>query len=127
MGKGISVIVGGAEGGDGQEVPVYRAPRTLLCSSCGATIGEGTLFTRRALAGSGLRVAARCRECAPFVPRDDGEKGRRRSPLLESLLASETGSESVVEHRQFEQRAESVGKRLGPALRFRAGKRDPDR
>jgi len=127
MGKGISVIVGRAEGGDGQEVPVYRALRTLLCSSCGATIGECTFFTRRALAASGLRVAAQCRECAPFVPREGGEEGRQRSPLLESLLAPETGSEIVVERRQSEQRAESVGKRLGPALRFRAGKRDPDR
>lgn len=127
MGKGISVIVGSAEGGGGKEVPVYRALRTLLCSSCGATIGEGALFTRRALVGGGLRVAAQCRECAPFVPRDDGEKGRQRSPLLESLLAPETGGEIVVEHRQSEQRAESLRKRLGPALRFRAGKRDPGR
>jgi hypothetical protein len=127
MSKGISVIVGRAEGGDGQDVPVYRALRTLLCSSCAATIGEGALFTRRALAGTGLRVAAECRECAPFVARDEGGKGRERSPLLESLLASETGSEIEVEQGQVEQRAESVRKRLGPALRFRAGKRGPGR
>ena len=126
MGKGISVIVGRAESGDGLEVPIYRALRILLCSSCGATIGEGTLFTRRTLAGSGLRVAAQCRECAPFVPRDDGEKGRQRSPLLESLLAPETVSENEIEQRQLEQ-AQRREERLCPALRFRGVKRRPDR
>ncbi|MBA3243087.1 MAG: hypothetical protein H0T60_17855 [Acidobacteria bacterium] len=127
MGKGISVIVGRAESGDGPVVPIYRALRTLLCSSCGATIGEGALFTRRALAGSGLRVAAQCRECTPFIARDDGGAGRQRSPLLESLFAPEPESESEPEHRQVEHIAESVRKRLGPALRFRTGKRGPDR
>lgn len=47
MRKGISVMAGGAESGDGREVPLYRALRSLLCSSCGSAIGEGTLFTRR--------------------------------------------------------------------------------
>ena len=75
--KGISVIVGKAEAADGSEAPVYRALRTLLCSSCGAAIGEGTLFTRRALADGGLRVAARCRECAPFTLRE----GMRRDDV----------------------------------------------
>jgi hypothetical protein len=127
MGKGISVIVCQAESSDGQEVPIYRALRTLLCSSCGATIGEGALFTRRALSGGGLRVAAQCRECAPFIARDDGEQARRqRSSLLESLLAPEPESETEIEHRQFEHIAESVRKRLGPALRFRA-KQGPER
>jgi hypothetical protein len=127
MVKGISVIVGRAESGDGAEVPVYRALRTLLCSSCGATIGEGTLFSRRALGTGGLRVAAQCRECAPFVPRDDGEKERRRSPLLESLLAPEPESGAEIEPRLMEYVTAEVRKRLGPALRYRAGKKGTER
>ena len=85
MGKGLSVIVGKAESGDGSKAPVYRALRPLLCSSCGAAIGEGTFFTRRALAGGGLRVASRRSECAPFTWGDEGAKGRHRSPLLDHL------------------------------------------
>jgi hypothetical protein len=127
MGKGISVIVGVAEGGDGREVPVYRALRTLLCSSCGTTIGEGALFTRRALPGGGLRVAAECRECAPFVAHDEGGKGRQRSPLLESLLAPEPEGGTEKEPRRVGQAEEAVRKRLGPALRYRAGKKVSDR
>jgi hypothetical protein len=127
MSKGISVIVCRAESGDGREVPVYRALRALRCSSCGATIGEGALFTRRALPDGRLRVAAECRECAPFVARGKDGKGQRRSPLLESLLGPEPAGETVLEHRPVDQRAEPVRKRLGPALRFRAGRRGPDR
>jgi hypothetical protein len=95
MVKGISVIVGEANAGDGSEVPVYRALRPLVCSSCGAAIGEGTLFTRRALADGGLRVAAQCMECAPFTWREGGGKARSRSPLLESLFAPQAGREHV--------------------------------
>jgi hypothetical protein len=121
MVKGISVIVGDADGKDGARAPVYRALRPLLCSSCGADIGEGTLFTRRALADGGLRVAAQCGECAPFTWRDGGEKERRRSPLLESLFTPRAEGE----HRSRERgpAAESVKERLGPALRYRAGKK----
>ena len=125
MVKGISVIVGEADGGDGAGVPVYRALRPLLCSSCGAAIGEGTLFTRRATADGGLRLAAQCRECAPFTWDDAGGEGRPRSPLLDSLFTPQTEGE----HRRREpgQAAESVKERLGPALRYRAGKKDSGR
>lgn len=121
MAKGISVIVGKAFAADGSEAPVYRALRPLLCSSCGAAIREGSLFTRRALADGGLRVAARCRECAPFTLREGDEEGRRRSPLLESLFAPRAEGEAV--RREPGRAAESVRERLGPALRYRAGKK----
>jgi len=120
MVKGISFIVGEATAGDGAGVPIYRALRLLLCSSCGAAIGEGTLFTRRALDGSGLRVAAQCRECAPFTWRDGVERGPR-SPLLESLLIPQAEGERG--RREPGRAAESVKERLGPALRYRAGKK----
>jgi hypothetical protein len=125
MVKGISVIVGEADGSDGAGVPIYRALRPLLCSSCGASIGEGTLFTRRALADSGLRVAAQCRECAPFTLRDAGGKGHPRSPLLESLLIPQ--AERECGRGEQKRAAESVKERLGPALRYRAGKKDAGR
>lgn len=125
MAKGISVIVGEADTGDGAVVPVYRALRPLLCSSCGAAIGEGTLFTRRALADSGLRIAARCKECVPFTWRAGGGEGYHRSPLLESLLTPQAGRERG--RREPAEAAESVKKRLGPALRYRAGKKGAGR
>jgi hypothetical protein len=127
MGKGISVIVGRAAGPDGPEVPVYRALRDLLCSSCGSTIGEGALFTRRPLAGAGLRVAAQCRECAPFEQREgereDGGKRHRHSPLMASLMAPETEGHASPESIHHGRVADDVMKRLGPALRYRSGKR----
>jgi len=121
MGKGISAIVGRAAGGDGREVPVYRALRDLLCSSCGSTIGEDALFTRRPLAGAGVRVAARCRECAPFELREDGGNGPR-SPLMESLLAPVTDDNAAPKPANRDRVTEGVMKRLGPALRYRSGK-----
>lgn len=121
MVKGISVIVGEADGGDGARVPVYRALRALLCSSCGVAIGEGTLFTRRATADDRLRLAAQCKECTPFIWDDAGGGKRPRSPLLDSLFTSQTGRERAG--REPGQAAESVKERLGPALRYRAGKK----
>lgn len=121
MGKGISVLVGMAAGRDGPEVPVYRALRDLLCSSCGSTIGEGALFTRRPLAGAGMRVAAECRECAPFELREDGANGPR-SPLMESLLAPVADDNAVPKPVKPERVTEEVMKRLGPALRYRSVK-----
>jgi hypothetical protein len=126
MGKGISVIVCRAAGNNGREVPVYRALRELLCSSCGSTIGEGALFTRRPLAGVGLRVAAQCRECAPFEPCEEGGHGPR-SPLMESLLAPVTGDDAVPGSTNPGRVTEEVMKRLGPALRYRSGKPGADR
>jgi hypothetical protein len=121
MGKGISVIGGRAAGRDDPEVPVYRALRDLLCSSCGSTIGESALFTRRPLAGAGLRVAAQCRECAPFELREDGGNGQR-SPLMESLLAPVNDDNAVPNPPNPDRVTEEVMKRLGPALRYRSGK-----
>lgn len=122
MRKGISVIVGRAESGEGTEVPVYRALRDLLCSSCGSMISEGTLFTRRPLAAGKLRVAAQCRKCMPFTSRAGDEKGSPRSALLESLLTPEPAGDGVRESCHAEN-AEAVRKRLGPALQYRAGKK----
>lgn len=124
MGKGISVIVGRAAGRGGQEVPVYRALRELLCSSCDSAIGEGALFTRRPVAGAGLRVAAQCSECVPFVTSDDDGAGPRRSPLTESLLAPASESTAGTSRGEAGRAAEEVAKRLGPALRYRSGKHD---
>ena len=125
MVKGISVIVGEADGKAGVGVPVYQALRPLLCSSCGVAIGEGTFFTRRPIVDSDLRVAAQCKECVPFTWHDGGGEGRPRSPLLESLFVSQAGRE----HRRREsgQAVESLKERLGPALRYRAGKKDSGR
>jgi hypothetical protein len=47
MAKGISEIVGEAGGAGGSRVAVYRALRQLFCATCGGTIREGELFTRR--------------------------------------------------------------------------------
>jgi hypothetical protein len=127
MGKGISVIVGRAVGCDGQEVPVYRALRDLLCSTCGSSIGEGTLFTRRPFGGAGLRVAARCRECVPFALLGDGGEGHRRSPLMKSLLAPVTEDDALPGSLKSGRSAEEVMTRLGPALRYRSGKRGAGR
>lgn len=123
--KGISVIVGEADSREGPRVPVYRALRPLLCSLCDAAINEGALFTRRPLADSGLRVAAQCKECAPFTWHDGGGEGCRRSPLLESLLTPQAGTER--EQRESGQAAKLVEKRLGPALRYRAGNKGAGR
>lgn len=127
MGKGISVIVGRAEGGDGQGTPVYRALRDLLCSSCGSAIAEGALFTRRPVAGAGLRVAAQCRECAPFEQREDGGKGQGRSPLMKSLLTPAAEDKAVPGLTNPGRVTEGVMKRLGPALQYRSGKRGKGR
>lgn len=122
MGKGISIIGGGAMSGDGTEVPVYRALRDLLCSSCSATIGEGTLFTRRAVATGKLRVAAQCRNCMPFTSRSGERKGSPRSALLESLFTPEPAGDRATDSCHAEN-ADAVRKRLGPALQYRAGKK----
>jgi hypothetical protein len=122
MAKGISEIVGEADGTDGSRVTVYRALRQLFCAACGGTIGEGDLFTRRAFPGQGLRILPRCRGCAPFIPRD---AVRGKSALIESLLtptASEAKPEAGSPARR-EELVEAVMKRLGPALsRARKGK-----
>ncbi|HEX7318560.1 MAG TPA: hypothetical protein VF297_31925 [Pyrinomonadaceae bacterium] len=88
MAKGISEIVGEADGAGGSGVTVYRALRQLFCAACGATIREGDLFTRRALSGQGLRILPRCSGCEPFTP--PGAAGAR-SALIEALLTPPAG------------------------------------
>lgn len=114
--KGISEIVGTADGVGKSGVMVYRALRLLFCARCGSEIKEGDLFTRRTLAGGGLRILPQCHECAPFTSRSGT---RDRSTLIESLLAPST-EEVLVRgrnHEQPEKTAEAVERRLGPALR----------
>ena len=120
MVKGISVIEGRARREDGAEVIVYRALRELLCSACGAVIREGTHFTRRVSAASGLNLAAHCRKCVPFEPEPEADKGRR-SKLMESFFSVQPpdNPEAV---RPDAGANEAMLKRLGPALRRRAGK-----
>jgi hypothetical protein len=122
MAKGISEIVGEADGAGGSGVTVYRALRQLFCAACGGTIREGDLFTRRALRGQGLRILPRCRGCVPFTPRDTA---RGKSALIESLLTPPAGEAEPDAGRptRREEHVEAVMKRLGPALsRARKGK-----
>src|SRR5687767_1566399 len=116
MKKGISEIVGLAECVGKSSVTVYRALRSLMCAKCGALLDEGTLFTRRTLAGQGLRILPQCQKCAPFTVRAGASK---RSALIESLLASSTEERFVKVRKsgQQEKIAEAVEQRLGPALR----------
>lgn len=116
MKKSISEIVGTADSLGKSRVTVYRALRLLFCARCGAEIKEGEIFTRRTLAGCGLRIMPQCQGCAPFTLRS-GTRGR--SALIESLLAPST-EEALVrvrKHEQPEKTAEAVEQRLGPALR----------
>lgn len=122
MAKGISEIVGEADGADGSRVTLYHALRQLFCAACGGTIREDSLFTRRALSGQGLRILPRCRDCEPFTP--PGDAGGK-SALIESLLtppAAEAKPEPGSPARRKEL-VEAVMRRLGPALsRARKGK-----
>src|SRR5438045_1924915 len=86
MAKGISEIVGLAEGAGESRVTVYRALKILLCARCSETISEGELFTRRSLYGRGLRILPQCQKCVPFDIRVADERERRQSVFLESLL-----------------------------------------
>ena len=111
--KAVSEIVGRAELAGGRSAEVYRALRTLLCATCGAEIGEGTLFTRRKVKGIGVRIMPQCRKCAPFSFAEGG--GKKESDLLRSLLAA---PEKTPEPQAAEKNLkEEVARRLGPALR----------
>lgn len=124
MDKGISEIVGGGRLASGGSVQVYRALRSLLCSTCGVEIAEGALFTRRTVKGIGVSIMPQCAKCAPFVL----QSGRNeKSALLRSLLAeqpadsssrkeisSEVTSPSESKEKNLD---EQVRQRLGPALR----------
>jgi hypothetical protein len=91
MDQGISEIIGRADLGGGKSTQLYRALRPLLCSTCGAEIAEGTLFTRRKMKGIGLRIMPQCRKCAPFTLQS-GKK--EKSALLQSLLVEEPADSS---------------------------------
>ncbi len=111
--KAVSEIVGRAELAGGGGAEVYRALRTLLCATCGAEIGEGTLFTRRKVKGIGVRIMPQCQKCAPFALAEGG--GKKQSDLLRSLLAApEKTSQPVAAEKNLK---EAVARRLGPALR----------
>ena len=111
--KAVSEIVGRAELAGGRGAEVYRALRVLLCATCGAEIGEGTLFTRRKVKGIGVRIMPQCRKCAPFTFAEGGAK--KQSDLLRSLLsAPEKTSQPPAAEKNLE---EEVARRLGPALR----------
>ena len=92
--------------GTGTRAALYRALRELSCSRCGGVIREAELFTREAESASGLPLVRRCRVCVPFTT---------RSSLLDTLFASEGGSEPTptVETARAREKAMS---RLGPAL-----------
>ena len=124
MENAISEIVGEGELKSGRNVQVYRALRSLLCSTCGALIAEGGLFIRRRVKGIGLRIMPQCQKCAPFTLREDK---REKSALLESLLKKEPPDSSKGSHahsstelskKQEEKNLdEEVKRRLGPALK----------
>ena len=105
----VSEIVGRADKG----TAVYRALRPLLCATCGAGIGEGTLFTRRKVKGIGVRIMPQCRECAPFTFEPAAKK---ESDLLRSLLAEPTAAQPKPPAPE-KNISEEVARRLGPALR----------
>jgi hypothetical protein len=124
MDKGISEIVGGGKLASGGSAQVYRALRSLLCSTCGAEIAEGALFTRRTVKGIGVSIMPQCAKCAPFTLQS-GKK--EKSALLRSLLAeqpadsfsrkdvsSEATSTSQAKETSLD---EQVRQRLGPALK----------
>ncbi|HKC63182.1 MAG TPA: hypothetical protein VKB86_06065 [Pyrinomonadaceae bacterium] len=127
MEKAISEIVGQGDLKSGRSREVYRALRSLLCSTCGTFIAENALFTRRRVKGIGLRIMPQCQKCAPFTLREDRKE---KSPLLESLLrgqpqdnsknvsaSSERRSTEVPAKQEEKNIDEEVRRRLGPALK----------
>ncbi|HUQ32369.1 MAG TPA: hypothetical protein VM095_09625 [Pyrinomonadaceae bacterium] len=124
MDTGISEIVGQGEPENGGSVQVYRALRSLLCATCGTTIADGTLFTRRRVKGIGFSIMPQCSKCAPFTLR---AARKEKSSLLRSLLAEqpldssgrEAASANAVSEPGAKEKniAEEVRQRLGPALR----------
>lgn len=117
MAKGISEIVGEALSAGKSRVTVYRALKQLSCASCGETISEGALFTRRSLFGHGLRILPRCQKCAPFELRTTGKNEHRQSALIESLLTPQPEPSGLKQTLKPGADREAVKRRLGPALR----------
>ena len=133
MDKGISEIVGRAELKSGGSIKVYRALRSLSCSTCGKEIAEGAHFTRRSVKGIGLSIMPHCQKCAPFTLQPGKQE---KSSLLRSLLAEEPSAsspranfspESISTAGTEEKKLhEEVLRRLGPALkrgRHKSGER----
>jgi hypothetical protein len=124
MDKGISEIVGGGRLASGGSAQVYRALRSLLCSTCGAEIAEGALFTRRTVKGIGVSIMPQCAKCAPFTLQSDKKE---KSALLRSLLAEQPAASSNRKDLSAEVSSpldtkeksldEQVRQRLGPALK----------
>jgi ribosome-binding protein aMBF1 (putative translation factor) len=124
MNKGISEIVGHAELLSGESRQVYRALRSLLCSTCGTEIMEGAHFTRRHVKGIGVSIMPQCQKCAPFILQASKQE---KSALLRSLLTEQTpdssrrasvspenSSNTASEEKRV---SEEVRRRLGPALK----------
>jgi hypothetical protein len=124
MDAGISEIVGQALLEGGARAQVYRALRDLLCATCGVSIAEGSLFTRRTVKGIGISIMPQCSKCAPFTLRTSRQE---KSALLRSLLAehpaassaqpgdsTEVDSGAAAKKKNID---EAVRRRLGPALR----------
>lgn len=141
MKEAISEIVGDAVLADKTACVAYRALRPLECSTCGAAIAEGTLFTRRSLPHMALRIWPQCQRCAPLELKpavvaaaveaspEQEQRPPARSALLHSLLTtkdasprpspptpptSSTDDSPTPAKRTTEQEVE---RRLGPALR----------
>lgn len=127
MENAISEIVGEGNLKTGRSTEVYRALRSLLCSTCSALIAESALFTRRRVKGIGMRIMPQCQKCAPFALREDKKE---KSALLESLLREQPPDASKNVSAPLARRStegpakqgeknidEEVRRRLGPALK----------
>ncbi|HEX8922498.1 MAG TPA: hypothetical protein VF766_13580 [Pyrinomonadaceae bacterium] len=124
MDKAISEIVGDGKLKSGGRAQVYRALRSLLCSTCGVEIAEGSLFTRRRVKGIGVSIMPQCAKCTPFTLQA-GKK--EKSALLRSLLAEQPADSASrkdvstdaasTSQAQEKDLGEAVRRRLGPALR----------
>jgi hypothetical protein len=120
MEQGISEIVGRAELKSGGSRQVYRALRSLLCSTCGTEIAKGAHFTRRSVKGIGLSIMPQCTKCAPFTL----EPGRQeKSSLLRSLLTAEptASSSRTIPSPVDAQTAQAREKNLDEKVRSRLG------
>ena|ERR1051326_6875428 len=128
MDKGISEIVGRGDLEEGGATEVYRALRSLLCATCGTSIAQNALFTRRKVKGIGLRIMPQCAKCAPFILQSDRKE---KSAMLQALLTephtdstksvnapalinSESDAQSQPEGRNLKN---EVRRRLEPALK----------
>jgi hypothetical protein len=61
--KGISEIVGLADGVGQVKRHGFRALRQIICARCSGAIIKGEVFTRRTLHGCGFRILPQCQMC----------------------------------------------------------------